>query len=564
MSAAAIREKVDSMFTTVLPVGVVALLLSMTCLSVGSSLVSSKSPLAAMLCGWCCFLLLCAIPWIAGLSAHAMRPCFWAFFATGLVALIRGRLWRELICAGVCTAAMTAMLCAPFLRIPGLLAYGIHGLDMWGYVITADWLQDHSLRTLPVIGVSPMRFNWTWHVLFTRERPLIYESLACLGSSTALIPTQAYLAYPIALLSSLAMAFSREPRVFQLKHWSLALLPAIALSFHPLVILPWIAGFFGGSITALFTALAFATAVAAKEGRDRAEALALAALMLGFCAGLYSLKFLYVVLVLGGGPVVFTVVSGLRQHGFEGLRPTRPAWLTIGALAALAALTVALLMLGRDQFVDTGVTQLPTTAAVHFLGIFGGTSPYEWMGYFPGRQFDRCIGHNLGGLAALCGMLTLFMLVTQARWKAARDIRIPLLAGLCVGLVVLTTSDELIMAKTLAIFGFTLLILLAAISSELRLWSLGLIAAVICCLPSLRSAREMSAIIHYPPILCTEQNVAQAPDGQDWRFLGYLHFREDRDEVDWKKNPRTYQSITHFLPETSQKLLAEKYHMAKR
>ncbi len=549
------------MFSTVLPVAAVALLLSMTCWSVGSALVSSESPLVGMLCGWCCFLLLCAIPWVAGLSAAAVRPGLWLFFAAGIVATVRGRRWREFLCAAVCTAAMTALLCAPFLRFPGLLAYGAHGLDMWGYVSTADWLQDHSIRTLPEIGFSPMRFNWTWHVLLTRERPLIYESLACLGSGTALIPTQAYLAYPVALLSSLAMALSREPRVFQLKHWSLALLPAIVLCFHPLIILPWIAGFFGGSITALFTALAFAGAVAAREGRERTEALALAALMLGFCAGLYSLKFLYVALLVGGVPLLAPGVALLLRHDFGPLRTARPGWLAVTTLAVFAALTVALVMLGRDQKVDTGLEQLPTTAAGHFLGIFGGSSPYYWLGYAPGGPFDRSAWHNPVGLAALLVMTTLFILVTRARWRADRDIRLPLLAILCAGLVAQTAGDELIMAKALAVFGFTLLIVLAAISTELRHRALGLTALVICCLPVLRTVREMKQFVYDPYITCTEENVADVRDGQDWRIMSYLHFQEERAGIDWARYPRSYYSLTQFLPIALKQQLAQKYHM---
>jgi hypothetical protein len=549
------------MFSTVLPVGVVALLLSMTCWSVGASLVSSKSPLVGMLCGWCCFLLLCAVPWMAGLPANAMQPCLWVFFAAGIVAMIRGRYWRELICGVICTAVMTALLCAPFLRYPGLLAYGAHGLDIWGYVMTADWLQDHSIRSLPEIGVSPIRFNWTWHVLLTRERPLIYESLACLGSGTALIPTQAYLAYPIALLSSLAMAFSREPRVFQLRHWTLALLPALVLSFHPLIVLPWIAGFFGGSITALFTALAFAAAAVAGEGRARTEALALAALMMVFCAGLYSLKFLYVAVVLGGVPLLIPMVVMLLRHDFSRLRTARPSWLAAGTLAIIAILSVALFVLGWDQKVDTGDAQLPTMAAAHFLGIFGGPSPYLWLGYLGEALPDRTVAHNLVGLAAFFVMTTLFILATWARWKAARDLRIPLLVLLCLGLVTQTFDDQLIMAKALAIFGVALLIVLAAVSSELRHWALGFTALVICCLPCLRSASEMRDYLREPFIICTEENIADVRDGQDWRILGYLHFREDIDGIDWTRYPRTYNSVTQFLPPFLRERLAEKYRM---
>jgi hypothetical protein len=63
--------------------------------------------------------------------------------------------------------------------------------------------------------------------------------------------------------------------------------------------------------------------------------------------------------------------------------------------------------------------------------------------------------------------------------------------------------------------------------------------------------------------MCTEENLADIQDGQDWRVLGYLHFREDRDGFDWPKNPRTYFAVTQFLPMPLRVRLAEKYHLAK-
>ena len=549
------------MFTTVLPVWGVALLLTLSCWSIGSAVVTAKSPLVGMLAGWCAFLLLCTITWVVGLPASAMRPFFWAFFAFGLWLTVRGRRWPELVCATVCTGAITALLGAPFLRFPGLLAYGAHGLDMWGYVITADWLQTHSFRTLPEVGVSPMRFNWTWYVLLTRDRPLNYESLACLGAATGLTTAKAYFAYPVILLSSLAMSLAREPWVFRFKYWFLALLLVVAVVFHPLLILPWIAGFFGGTIVAGFTAMAFAGAAVAQDGEARRESLALAVLMMVFCAGLYSFKFLYVGLALGGVPLLIPTVIMMLKHDFTPLKEFRPGRLLAVLLVTIGLVAAAVLFLGKDQVVDTGLPQLPITAAGHFLGIYGGSSPFVWLGYDVSRAFDREPWFNPVGLAALGLMTLLFLLVAWRRWQESRDYMVPVLVGLCAGVVWMVSDDELIMAKTLAIFGFTLLILLAAVSRHLRHWSLGLLAAAVCCLPCLRSAAEMQDIIWGPYITCTEENAADILDGQDWRVLAYLHFREDKDGFNWAKNPRTYSSVTHFLPDRLKQRLAKKYHM---
>jgi len=549
------------MFTTVLPVWGVALLLIVSCWSLGTWLLPERPPLVTLLAGWCGFLLLCAVPWVLGLSTHVVRPLFWMFFLAGLVLAVRQRTWANLVAAAVCATAMVALLGVPFLRFPGLLAYGAHGLDLWGYVITSDWLQGHSIRDLPVIGVSPMRFNWTWHVLATRERPLIYESLACLASSTGLTVTQAYFALPVTLLASLAAGLARTPGLFRLPHPSLAVPLAIVVAFHPLVVLPWVAGFFGGAVTALLCALALAGAVSAGTGRDRAEALALGVLMLVCCAGLYSLKFLYIALALGGVPAVLGLAAMAWRRDFRPLTSARPGRALLGIVAAAVLLAAALLVLGRDQKVDTGEPQTPLVAAGHVLGIFGGTSPYGWLGYALQTPFDRDPLQNPVGAIALVAGTALLFLVALTRWRRERDGRVPLAAALCAGALVWTAADEMIMEKTLSVFGFALIILLAAVSADLRHRWLGLLAAVLCCLPALRSAAEMQEIIYGPYITCTEANVADIRDGQDWRVLGYLHFREDRDGLDWSTHPRTFHSLTHFLPEEVRKRLIEQHHI---
>jgi hypothetical protein len=559
------------MFTTVLPVWGAALLLSVCCWSIGTWLVRSKSLLVAMLCGWCVFLLLCSVPWIVGFSSHWARPLFWAFFAVGLYLAWKQRRWADLACAAICTAVIVWALGYPFIRFPGMMAYGAHGVDMWGYVITAEWLQHHGIRTLPVVGVDAMRFNWTWHVLTIQERPLNYESLACLSSATGLEIAKAYLLYPVVLLASLAMALAREPRIFGFKYWFLAVIPALAVVFHPLFVQPWIAGYFGGSIAAGFTALALAGAVAA-EKEARAEALALAVLMLVFCAALYTMKFLYVGLVVGAVPLAFAAFRvTLRlerrplaltfrvEHRPLSLRSAGP-WLK-WILLLIGVEAFAVVLYGQDLPANTGLSQLPDTALGHFLGMFGGSSPYVWLGYDRSRDFDRHFFSNPVGAVALVAMLVLFVLVAWRRWRTSRDVLVPLFVGLCIALVGQAYWDELIMAKTLAIFGFTLLVMLAAASSGLRSWWLGLLAAAVCCLPCIRSAAQMQEVIYGPYIVCTEDNVAQTLDGQDWRFLSYLHYKEDTLGVDWTKNPETYSAVTHFLPEQMRERLAKKYHI---
>jgi len=341
--------------------------------------------------------------------------------------------------------------------------------------------------------------------------------------------------------------------------------PAIVVVFHPLIVLPWIAGFFGGSIAAGFLALGFAGAIGAEKGPARTEALALSTLMILFCAALYTQKFVLVALVVGGFPVLLSVVVMALRHDFGRLRNDLPGRLTAVVLSLIVLVVFGLLLLGHDQPPNTGVSEDVRTAAGHFLGIFGGSSPYVWLGYAFSRDFDRIMSSNPVGLAALIAMFVLFGIVAWTRWKDSRnlqaDLQVPLLVGLATCAIAMAYDDELIMAKALAVFGFTLLYLLAVVSSQLRHWTLGLLALVVCCLPGIRSAGEVKEILRSPYITCNEDNMTQDLDGADWRFLAFLYFREDKDGVNWHKYPKSYVSIAHFLPDAYQDRIKKKYHL---
>jgi hypothetical protein len=549
------------MFTTVLPAWSAALLLSVSCWGMGSLLVSSKHPLVRMLAGWGGFLFLCTIPWMVGLSAHAVRPLFWAFFVTGIFAVVRGRQWPELICAIFVTGSISLMLGAPYYLFKGLLAYGANGTDMWGYVTTAEWLYQHSPRDLPVPGHVAMRFNWPWYVLTIRERPLLYESLACLGSSTGVTAVQAYFAYPVVLMSSVAMAVCREPRVFRLRSWIIALPLAVTMVFHPLIVLHWIAGFVGGVIVGPLIALAFAGVVVAEEGPPRTEALTLGLLMIFLCAGLYAVPFLK----LGVGFAAILALTGgfalVRRKGLDGLLAERPGPRVVSFLAASVVVALTVLIFSRDDFVDQGHAELTRRFVGQFLGVFGASSPYAWLEYQPLLPSDLDPVRNPLGLAALLGMAVLLGIVSWQRWRDSRDIRLPLIVAICVAGVWHVGRDIHSLAKAMPIFGFTLLVVLAAVSSELRHWALGLAAAIVCCMSGIRSAPEMSALLHGPGVTQREDNMQLINDADDWRILAYLYFREDTEGFDWSKTPKMYFSVTCFLPGPVRQRLAQKYHM---
>jgi hypothetical protein len=237
--------------------------------------VTSKQPLVALLAGWALFLVLCSVPWIVGLSANAVRPLFWIFYAAGLWSVVRGRQWTEAATTLVVTGAVAMVLLHRCYAHDGAYVFGAHGTDLWGYVQAADWLTTHSTRELPDLGTSPMRYNWTWYVLATRDRPLVLEAIACCGASTGIDAVKAYLALPVALMATLAIGIGRIPGAFGFGNWLPAVAVAAVMVFHPLPVLHWIAGFAAGSIVGLLLGLTFGAVMAAEPGPARTEALAL-------------------------------------------------------------------------------------------------------------------------------------------------------------------------------------------------------------------------------------------------------------------------------------------------
>jgi hypothetical protein len=557
---ASLRIQLEPM-NTVLLFGGAAFGVSVACWGVGALLVSSKQPLVAMLAGWCVFLLLCTVPWFAGIPAVWVRPLFWIFFIVGIVAMVRRQRWADLIAALVCVVVVSLLLGWPYLIYDKVLGYGAHGTDMWGYINGAEWLQHHSIRNLPEPGVTPMRFNWIWYVFTTRERPLVYESLACLGVATGLSPLMAYVAYPVALMASLAMAMGRTPGVFGVKYWPLALLPGVLMVFHPLIVLHWIAGFASGSIVGLFVALAFAAIVVAESAAET-EALVLGLMMLVFCGGLYSPQFMLVGVVIAGAPIVVRCGFNVWSDGWRQFLRQRPGRLTTGVLLAAAVVAAGTVAFSGDQFMGRGAFRWSEETLAQLLGIFGGTSPYAWLYYRAMEPWDQHPFRNPVGIAALAVMVVLFGAVAWRRWQSNRDVRVPVLLGICLaGLLHVGGDERATMAKAMPIFGVTLLILMAAISCELRPRWLAVMAMIVACMPSVRSRGELQEMLQHPYILCTEDNLNLSKDGENWMILAVLYFQEDSRGFDWTKNPRMFKSMTVFLSEPARQSLSQKHHV---
>jgi len=548
--------------STVLPIWGAVLILCLSCLGVGSRLVTSRQPLVALLAGWSVFLALSCVPWFAGLSANAVRPLFWIFFGAGLWGIWRGRLWTEALITLLATAAVAfGLLHRCYAYEDGAKAFGAHGTDMWGYVGVAEWLYTHSTRELPVMGESPMRFTWTWYVLTTRERPLIYEALACLGASTGLDAVKAYMAWPVALMATLAIGLTRTAGMFGTRHWALALVPALVMVFHPLPVLHWIAGFAAGTIVGLLVGLAFAAVAVVESGPARTEAAALAVLTLVFCGGLYSPSFMLVGVGLAGALWASGGIAALWSRGWRAVLKDRPGLMTAGTLAVASVVAAATRGLSGDEVIGLSGFAWNRETLAQALGIFGLNSPYSWMFYRSMEPWDLDPWFNPVGLIASAGMLVLFLGAAWASWRGERDLRIPLLVAICVvGLVRVGGDERAVMSKAMPIFGVALIFLTAAISARLRPRWLGLLAAVLCVLPVVRSYDELRELIRDPYITVTDANItAGLEDGHNWRIMGYLYFREDSHGYVWADNPKFFFSMTCFLPKSDQAMLRQKH-----
>jgi hypothetical protein len=83
-----------------------------------------------MLAGWALFLVLCSVPWIVGLSANAVRPLFWIFYAAGLWSVVRGRQWTEAATMLVVTGTVAMVLLHRCYAYEGAYVFGAHGTDL--------------------------------------------------------------------------------------------------------------------------------------------------------------------------------------------------------------------------------------------------------------------------------------------------------------------------------------------------------------------------------------------------------------------------------------------------
>jgi glutamate synthase domain-containing protein 1 len=177
------------------------------------------------------------------------------------------------------------------------------------------------------------------------------------------------------------------------------------------------------------------------------------------------------------------------------------------------------------------------------------------------EPWDQNPWKNPLGLASLAVMVIVFLSAAWHDWKSERDLRLPLMVAVCFLALVRVGGDErATMSKAMPIFGLAFVFLLAAVSARLRPRWLGLVAALLCAMPAVRSYDELRELIRDPYISVTDENIAlELGDGQNWRLMGFLYYREDSHGFDWKAHPRFFSSMTCFLPAADQVRLAKKH-----
>jgi hypothetical protein len=552
------------MFTFSLIV-VIAPVWALSLFGVGRMFRRNDAASAAVLRGWLVFMMVCAVAWLVGLSASALAPAVWAMLGFGLVVAVRS-LSRMAFAGALAGGMVVAMAFAlPFALQRDLLAYAHWGTDQWGYAAVSKWLVLHSVNELPLLETKP-GLSWVWHVLVTGERPLIYLELASLAGALGVPTVVVYFILPAAATIAVFLALVLDERALGEMGLGGRWLVGLAVALQPIGWLHFQHQFLAGAVVGAMALILVIALVGAQRSQPGDPVFfATAALFVALLAGLYTARVSLALLAMLGA--VF-VVSALQRSQRERLRRemTARSWAVSGALV-MAAVAIFL----WTQTVSPERIELFQGAETSRIwrqcgALFGLTDITPWyqragaqgaLGIDP-REYAPP-GSALGvGLLGLAGGL---LVVQGVRgWRESRDATLLLVlatVGLALALAVPPPGDNVVLSRTLPIFG-ALAIPLVALTAALRQarWSRWL-ALGLAVIPLARAVPGMVALLRQPANTLVAGQWDNPPNNDSWGAAAYVYFYQDTRMIDWTKAPEAFREMTHFLPPSLRPKLPE-------
>lgn len=531
-----------------------AVILNLGLFGLGCWIRRDDAPAAAALRGWTVFLLVVATAWFAKFPADWLAPVLWVLLAAGLAGVVRVRSPGDLIAAIAGTAAVAGLFALPFLLYPHLLAYAHLGTDQWGYIGVAQWLRHHSVDVLPAIDDKPGR-DWIWHVLTTRERPLVYLSLAAIagtfGGGTAL----AYYVLPAAMMAAVFLAFAMGDFAEILPWRGARAAVGLLIAAQPIVLLHFQHQFLGGTIAAIATML-LAAALLQIQATRPADPLffATAALFAVLSAGLYSIKIALVSLAM------LAAVFGLSLLRREGRRQWRarpwPEWVWIAL--AFGAAPVCFGLIRRLAPEPLTAPMAPGRVGhiwAQFGAIFGQTDVTAWYQPDGAAGWLDPVRHFPPGSRAtvvLLIVLLAFCAGQAVRWLWIHRDATPLViltAVLAVGWFAAPPhGSHWTISRALPVYGGLLLVTAASTALLPRpRWACWL-ALVLAALPLVRAAPGLWPFFVRPVYRMVDGGWTQPPRDNVWGALGYAFFYEDARDIDWSQAPECFKAMTYYMP----------------
>ncbi|MDB6165063.1 MAG: hypothetical protein JWQ83_203 [Lacunisphaera sp.] len=535
-----------------------ALLLSTACVGIGALLAKTATPAAMMVRRWALFFFLCALVWFARFSASSFAPAIWLFVVVGVGGAISRIPWTRLLLFAAGTALIAAVFAIPFFRYPGLVAYAHAGTDQWGYIGVSNWLVTHSVDDLPVLG-EKMSLNWVWHILATKERPLIFISLATIAGAGGFTTVLAYYVLPVALMSGVFGCLCLTPGSFGFRNPLVNAGLALCVAMQPLVLWHFQLQFLGGTISALVIMMIVISLLHTSDepvADWRFPAYACWLCILG--AGLYSIKVAIPPLALTLALTGYRFWQKARRAGQwelpENLRSQRSECLVVLGVAAVTLLLIA--RLSPETLGSPYNGGMAGHRWAQIASVFGGGDLLPW--YFVDGSLgwmDPVTHHPAGSNWAIVilGAAIVWMGVLASRaWRFRRDAGLALTFVIFAGVLYVAApprGTHWSVSRSLPIFGASLVVAMAAAARGEKSRWIQVATVGLCLLPLLRGAPRLCTFFLEPNNRFADGQWDQLPAGNAWDALAYVNYYDDSRRLDWSGAPDMFRAMTYFLPD---------------